>query len=110
MSVPMVKIGQVIFPGNKYRLLAPEAALELDHDGGTVRLTELELLEFVCHGRARDIGIFRRETGDLVEIPAHAFDPRPAGRALKEIRFDPPQIPEKPAPKRRARKKKSIDT
>lgn len=45
-----------------------------------------------------------------MEIPAHAFDPRPAGRALKEIRFDPPQIPEKSSPKHRARKKKSIDT
>ena len=78
MSVPMVKIGQVLFPGNRYRLLAPESALELDDDGGTVRLTELELLEFVHHGRARDVGVFRRENGELVEIPAHAFDPRPA--------------------------------
>lgn len=110
MSVPMVKIGQILFPGNKYRLLAPEAALELDHDGGTVRLTELELLEFVCHGRARDVGVFRRETGDLVEIPSHAFDPRPT-RTLKEVRFDPPTpAAEKPKPKRRPRKKKSADT
>lgn len=106
MSVPMVKIGQILFPGNKYRLLAPEAALELDEDGGTVRLTELELLEFISHGRARNVGVFRRENGELVEIPAHAFDPRPA-RGVTKLQGAPAPV----APlKKRGRSKKPIDS
>lgn len=104
MSVPMVKIGQILFPGNKYRLLAPEAALELDEDGGTVRLTELELLEFISHGRARNVGVFRRENGELVEIPAHAFDPRPWSSISK---LQGASIPVKTEKKRPTRKKET---
>lgn len=104
MSVPMVKIGQILFPGNKYRLLAPEAALELDEDGGTVRLTELELLEFMHHGRGRSIGVFRRENGEFVEIPAHAFDPRPA-RGITKLQGAPALAPAEISKKRGARKK-----
>jgi len=96
----MVKIGQILFPGNKYRLLAPESALELDADGGTVRLTELELLEFIQHGRARDVGVFRRESGELVEIPAHAFDPRPARGGPKFPASPPPPPKKKRAPRK----------
>ena len=90
MSVPMVKIGQILFPGNKYRLLAPEAAEELDQDGGAVQLTELELLEFMGHGRSRGVGVFKRENGELVEIPAYAFDPRPAAAISKIQSMRPP--------------------
>jgi hypothetical protein len=102
----MVKIGQVLFPGNRYRLLAPEAALELDSDGGIIRLTELELLEFIRHGRARDVGVFKRENGDLVEIPAYAFDPRPANGVSK---LQGKIVPISPAPEKKTRKRKKND-
>lgn len=103
----MLKIGQILFPGNKYRLLAPEAAEELDHDGGTVRLNELELLEFIGHGRRRGVGVFQRENGEFVEIPSHAFDPRPSAVGKSKLNVLPaPPVLDTAAPKKRKPRKK----